>query len=375
MPVLNLGDNFMLGSSEVDSLMLGADSLWARIPPFVGTQGYIYPFAGNGTSALPSDGADAATSPLQSPRGVAHDGDNTLYISSDTLHRVFKVNISTGTITRIAGTGTGFDAGDGGDAGSASLNAPWGLLYHDNYLYVASAYGHTVRRINLSTNIIDTFAGTGTGGYSGDTGQAATAQLHYPANLSHADGWIYIGDSGNNRIRRVSLTTGLIETVFGSGTAASSGDGQPAVIANVNSPNMAIVASDGKLYVTDTNGHKIRAMSFDNGIAITYAGIGTAGSGGDDSFADFAQLNRPMSLVDPDDGYLYICDSDKHKIRRISWASGFIEAYAGTGTGTMSGDDGPATSAALQNPTGITAGGGFLWIADTANNRVRRVYM
>jgi PKD repeat protein len=276
------------------------------------------------------------------------------------------------TITTIAGTGTPGFVGDGGQATSAQLNAPIGVAVDQNgNVYVADAANNRVRRITPA-GTITTIAGTGTAGYSGDGGQATSAQLNTPYGVAvDQSGNVYIADVLNYRVRRVT-SAGTITTVAGTGIAGSIGDGGQATSAQLNLPEGVAVDANGNLYITEFAGHRVRRVT-SAGVITTFAGTGTAGSTGDGGQATSAQLRSPIGVAVDAGGNVYIADTGNHRIRRVT-SAGVITTFAGTGTGGFSGDGGQATSAQINGPYGVAVDvGGNVYIGDTANNRVRRV--
>jgi DNA-binding beta-propeller fold protein YncE len=267
-------------------------------------------------------------------------------------------------------------AGYGGDSSPATatqLNSPRGLALDSGNLYIGDSGNHRVRKIDLATGIITTFAGTGVAGFSGDGGQAAAAQLSNPFGVTIASGNLYIGDYGNNRVRRVDLATGTITTFAGTGVAGFAGDGGPASAAQLNTPRFLAVAS-GYLYVSDSGNNRVRRVDLATATITTFAGTGVAGFAGDGGPASAAQLNTPRFLAVAS-GYLYISDSGNNRVRRVDLATGTITTVAGTAAAGFAGDGGPATAAQLKTPYGVAVdpGNQYLYIADTGNNRVRRV--
>ena len=200
--------------------------------------------------------------------------------------------------------------------------------------------------------VINTIAGNGNATYAGDGGLATAASLNHPKAMAvEQRGDLYIADSDNSRIRRVA-SNGIISTVAGNGTFGASGDGGQAVAASLSDDLGVALDGGGNVYVADSSNHRVRMVTT-SGIITTIAGTGQQGSSGDGGPATAALINRPVALIVDSGGGLYICDSSDHRIRRVS-PSGIITAFAGNGIGTYSGDGGPATSASLNFPLGIT---------------------
>ena len=223
-----------------------------------------------------------------------------------------------------------------------------------------------------ATNDITTVVGTGQPGFSGDDGLASSAQIASPtAVAATADGGYLISDQGNSRVRRVS-PAGVITTVAGNGTPGFGGDDGLATGAQLNAPNGLAETPDGGFLIADSNNNRVRKVS-PTGFITTVAGTGAAGGGGDDGLAINAQLSFPVGLAVRPDGSFLIGDNDNHRVRQVS-AGGTITTVAGTGTPGFGGDDGLATGAQLNSPSGVafTPDGGYL-VADAGNQRVRRV--
>jgi RHS repeat-associated protein len=230
--------------------------------------------------------------------------------------------------------------------------------------------------MSASTGFVTTVAGNGVVGFSGD-GSAATAaeiQPSYSGIAVDSSGNIYIADWGNERIREVSASTGIITTVAGNGTAGYSGDGGLATSAELHWPEAVAVDSAGDIYITDAFNHVVREVNHSTGDISTVVGNGTSGSSGDGGLATSAELNEPWGIALDSSGNLYVGDYQNHTVREVNHSTGDIATVAGTGTAGYSGDGGPATLAKLSHPTDITAdSSGNLYIDDSGNSAVREV--
>ena len=336
----------------------------------------IETFAGTGTGSFSGDGGAATSATIRNPNGVAVDSAGNLYIGDSSNNRIRRVDAS-GNISTIAGTGAGSFGGDGGVATSAQINFPNGLAMDSaGNLYVADENNHRIRRVDAAGDI-STFAGTGAGGifgaFGGDGGPATAAAFRYPPNIAlDSAGNLYIADYGNRRVRKVDAS-GNISTIAGTGAAGFSGDGGPATAAPVDGPTGIALDSAGNIYIADTNNHRIRKMDPSGNIS-TIAGTGSAGFGGDGGPATAAQINFPRHVALDGAGSLYIADASNHRIRRVD-ASGIISTIAGTGSGGFSGDGGAPTSAQINDPRGIAVdrASRYIYIADSDNHRIRRI--
>ena len=330
------------------------------------SNGVITTVAGNGTPGFSGDNGPATSAQIAQPFGLAVDSAGNLYFPDHVHDSIRKV--SGGVITTVAGNGTFGYSGDNGPATSAQLGGPYGVAVDTaGSLYIGDAVNNRVRKV--SNGVITTVAGNGMIGFGGDNGPAANAQLSYPYGVSvDAAGDLYIADSNNYRIRKVA--NGVINTVAGNGTTGFSGDNGPATSAQLQ-PFRVAVDSAGSLYIADSPNHRIRKVS--NGVITTVAGNGMPGFSGDDGPATSAQLNYPYGVAVDASGNVYIADTFNDRIRKVS--GGVITTVAGNGTeGFGGGDNGPATSAQLYYPSGVAVdAAGNLYIADTESSRIRKV--
>ncbi len=327
--------------------------------------GVLTKVAGNANYGPLGDGGQATSTALGFPSGLAVDLEGNLYIADQSNNSIRKVS-ATGIITTVAGTGTPGFSGDGGPATSAQINSPFGVAVDSaGNIYISDSGNNRIRKV--SGGVITTVAGNGSGGFSGDNGPATSAQLIGPnAVVVDIHGNLFFGDIGNRRVREVS--GGIITTVAGNGTYGFSGDGGPATSAALMSPTGIGVDSAGNVYIADSASNRIRKVS--KGVITTLAGNGSSGYSGDAGPAAGAVLQNPRSVAVSADGTIQIADN--LRVRQIS-TDGFITTIAGNGTG-FGGDNGPATSAQFDGTSGVAVdSNGNVYISDVNNNRVRKV--
>ena len=339
------------------------------------TPGIITTVAGNGTQGYSGDGGAATSAELSFPYGVPVDASGNIYIADSFNNRIRKVSPN-GIITTVAGNGTQGYSRDGGAATSAELGQPFGVAVDGSgNIYIADVVNNRIRMVTASTGIITTVAGNGTLGSSGDGGAATSAELLDPTGVAlDGSGNLYIADRANDRIRKVTASTGIITTVAGNGTQGYSGDGGAATSAELSGPFAVTVDASGNIYIADEYNQRIRKVTVSTGIITTVAGNGTQGYSGDGGAATSAELSNVLSVAVDASGNIYFADTNNNRIREVAVSTGMISTLVGSGTGGYSGDGGAATSAELNQPVGVFVdGSGNLYIADYANGRIRNV--
>lgn len=352
-----------------------AEASGQRIRKITVSTGLITTIAGIGSSGNTGDGAAATLAKLNTPRSVAVDAAGNVYIADNGNYKIRKVDIATGNINTIAGIGTNGSSGDGAAATLAQVNPMGVMVDANNNVYIGDNLNHKIRKIDGVTGIITTIAGTGTTGGSGDGGNATLAQLAAPRGIAmSASGNLYIAEYNGNRVRMVNGTTAIISTVLGNSTYSFGGDGGQAYNAQISGPTSVAADPAGNIYMGDAGNLRVRKVAAATNIITTFAGTGTAGSAGDNWQANAAQLNTMGGIVTDGNGNTYIADLTNNKIRKVA-ANGIITTIAGTGTGSFAGDGGAATAANLYNPNSVAlnAAGNTLYIADGSNQVIRQV--
>jgi sugar lactone lactonase YvrE len=345
--------------------------LQSRVRRVDAATGIITTFAGTGVAGYGGDGGLATSAQLFEPTGVAVNAAGDVFIADRWNSRVRRVAIATGIITTYAGNAFYGYAGDGGPATAAALSYVWDVAFDPaGNLYIADINNQAIRRVAAGTGIITTVAGSGQRGYAGDGGPATAAKLFAPEGVAASATDLFIADTGSNHMRRV--TAGIITTVAGNGTATS-GIGGPAVSAQLAVPTLTGSAVDaaGNLYF---NGFRqVHRIDAGTGIVTTIAGLGTLPSSGDGGPAVDAELWNNYGVAVDGPGNVFISELFG-RVRRIDVVSGIIDTVAGTGTSAFSGDGGPATAAELSYAYDVVSdAAGNYFIADGGNSRVRRV--
>ena len=338
--------------------------------------GIISTLTGNGTPGFSGDGGPATGAVLFAPHGIVFDQDGNLFINDAGNQRIRRIDARTGVITTIAGNGARGFSGDGGPATSASFNLErgGGMAFDPaGNLYIADGLNFRVRRIDRQSNIITTVAGSGNPAFGGDSGLATSAGMEPTGVAFDGSGNLLISDF-TNRIRRVDAQTRIITTIAGTGKTKFGGDGGLATNAGLSFLGGFSLDSQNNLYISDEPFHYIHRVDGRTGIINIIAGTGNPGSHGDGGLATSAGLSSPRGQALDGQGNLYFADTFNNRIRRINLQTGIITTVAGNGNESFGGDGGPATSAALFNPSGVAFDrNGNFYIADTGNHRVRMV--
>lgn len=342
--------------------------------------GIICRIAGTGDQALGADGVPALESAMYLPQDVTVGPDSALYLEDWSNHRLRRIDPD-GTVDTICGQ---VFIGDGpeGPAEDASLNHPVNIEFGpDGNLYVAAWHNSRVEKIDMATGMLTYVAGTGVREYGGDGGPALEAILNLPSSIAFVNDDLYFSDQANQRIRMVDENA-IITTVVGTGDKGYSGDGGSALQATLYAgsgqeatPGGRILISGDKLYAADTQNQVIRVVDLTTGIIDTLAGTGLPGFSGDGGPATDATLNNPTDIAMGLSGELYVADTDNNCVRVI-YPDGRIDTFAGQCQSLGSeGDGGPPREAQLDHPYGVSVGPeGNVYVTDTYNNAIRVIY-
>jgi sugar lactone lactonase YvrE len=310
------------------------------------------------------------------------DSSGNIFIADTGNNVIREVTASTGDISTVAGTGVVGYTGDNDAATSATLNSPDGVAVDSSgNIFIADTGNNVIREVKASSGIITTIAGTmtssgmGAVGYTGDNGLAISATLSGPQSIVlGSSGNIYFSDSGNSVIRKITASSGVITTFAGNGSYGYSGDNGAATSATLEHPDGVALDSSGNLYIADVGNMVIRKVTASSGVITTVAGDGQYGDSGDNGAASSAMLFDPHGVAVDSAGNIYIADTLNSVIRKVAASSGVITTVAGNGTAGYSGDTKSATSANLSNPWGVAVdSAGNIYVADTGNSAIRKV--
>jgi hypothetical protein len=363
--------------------VVGASPAVASPPP-----GIITTIAGTGTAGYNGDNQPAVDAELYFPAGVAVDASGNVFIADTVNWRVREISASSGLISTVAGDGLPGYNGDGELATMAKLTHVNGIaLDSTGDIFLSDGDNHRVRTVDAATGLITTVAGTGGYVYNGDDQPAVDATLGNPAGLAvDSAGDIFIADQAQQRVREVHASTGLITTVAGTGTGmylgegGYNGDNRLATTAQLDYPSGVAVDSAGDVFIAGSGDNRVREVHASTGLITTVAGTGTGGYNGDNQLATSAELWGPTGLALDNKGDLYISDEFNGLIREVNLSTGMITsvagdiAEAGQGYAGYTGDNVPATTTFLSDASGVAVdGNGDVFIADSANNRIREI--
>ncbi len=344
---------------------------WSVTPAF---SQEVITILGKGQSGWSGDGGPASAAKCGAPFGIVVGPDGALYVCETTSHVIRRIDSETQMVTTVAGTGgeSGY-AGDGGPAKQALLHEPYEVRFDtDGHMFFVEMKGEVVRRVDSRTGIISTVAGNGTAGFSGDGGPATKAQLKQPHSIVLDNcGHLYICDIGNNRVRRVDLAKGTIETFGGTGERKPTPDGSAVAGTPLNGPRALDFDGSGALVLALREGNAIYRVDLK---ALTYshlAGTGKSGGSGDGGPAKLAQVAGPKGVSIGLNGDIYFADTESHTIRVIRAESGIMETLVGDGK-KGDGPDGDPKKCRLARPHGVYVDGSDnVYIGDSDNHCVR----
>ncbi len=336
---------------------------------------HVSTIAGNGKDVtVPSNGPATSTA-ISQPFGICTGPDGALYVCEVGTHRIRRVDLQSGMMTTVAGCGRKGYAGDGGRAAAAELNEPYEVRFdsHGNMIFV-EMQNHVVRKVDATSGVISTLAGNGTAGFSGDNGPATAAQLNQPHSIVlNNDDRLYICDIRNHRIRTVDPETGIISTFAGTGERSATPDHAGLDGTSLNGPRALDFDGQHALYLALREGNAIFRIDLQERALQHLAGTGKSGYAGDGGPAKIAQLAGPKGVSLSKAGDLYFADTESHTVRVLRKSSGIVETVIGDGK-PGDGPDGDPKHCRLNRPHGVfVSADDWLYIGDSNNHRVRRL--
>jgi streptogramin lyase len=328
--------------------------------------------AGTGVRGTSGAGGPAREAQLDAPFGIVRGPDGALWFCEYTGQRIRRI-APDGTLTNEFGSGKKGYAGDGGPAGEAEFNLPHEIRFdRAGDLFVVDMSNHAVRKIEMSSRVIRTIAGTGQPGYSGDGGPAVQAQFKQPHSIQFGpQGELFVCDTGNHVVRRMDLQSGRIETFAGTGTPGATPNDSPLAGTPLRGPRSLDVDARGSLWLATREGNQLFQIDLRSGRIFHKAGTGAKGFAGHGGPALEALLNGPKGVATDAKGNVWIVDTETHSIRRYDAATGTLHLMAGTGQ-KGDGPDGDPLQCAMNRPHGVFVDAdGAVWITDSEAHKIR----
>ena len=334
----------------------------------------IHTIAGTGEAGFSGDGGPATQARINNPFGVVRGPDNALYFCEYTGQRIRKITPD-GHIHTVAGNGRTGYTGDGGPALECTFNKPHELRFdRHGDLFITDMANHVIRKIDMKTGIVSTIAGTGKPGYSGDNKPATQARLKQPHSLQFSPaGDLYICDIGNHVIRRVDMKSGVITTFAGTGKAGPTRDKSPIKGTPLKGPRTIEFDARGDLWLATREGNQVFRFDMRRGVIHHIAGTGRKGFTGNGGPAKKATLSGPKGIAIDADGNVHLADTESHTVRMVNMKTGKLELLAGTGK-KGDGPDGDPLKCPLARLHGIYVDrDGSLLIGDSEAHKIRRI--
>ncbi len=333
----------------------------------------VLTLAGTGVKGSDGDGGPATQAAVGEPYGVEIGPDGALYVCEIASHVIRRIDLDSGVISTVVGSGQKGYSGDGQDARQAQLNEPYEVRFdRQGNMFFVEMKNAVVRRVDAQSGIITTIAGTGEEGFSGDGGPATQAKLKQPHSIAlDSDDNLYICDIGNHRIRRVDVGSGIISTFAGTGSREATPDGATIAGTPLNGPRALDFDGKQSFILALREGNSLYRMDLKSGTLHHLAGTGKKGYAGDGQDAKQALLSGPKGVAIAPNGDVYFADTESHTVRVVRAGSGIVETAVGDGN-RGDGPDGDPLKCRLARPHGVCADqAGNVFIGDSETYRVR----
>jgi streptogramin lyase len=354
-------------------LLISAATTLCSAPRPANAAGWrIETFAGNGKQGFSGDGGPASQAQIDNPFGVVRGPDGAIWFCEYTGQRIRRI-APDGTISTVAGSGKKGYSGDGGPALEATFNLPHEVRFDRNgNMYVVDMANNAVRKVDLKTKVISTVAGNGSAGYSGDGGPATQAQLKQPHSIQFGpDQDLYICDIGNHVIRKVDMKSGSISTFAGTGAAGPTPDGAPIAGTPLKGPRSLDFDAEGNLWLATREGNQVFKFDLKANKISHIAGTGASGFSGNGGPARAATLKGPKGISIDKAGNIWLADTESHSVRMVEASTGNLQLVAGTGE-KGDGADGDPLLCKMARLHGIFVDtDGSVFIGDSEAHKVR----